>query len=223
MVDNINYNTFVFDCDGVILNSNTVKTQAFYQAALPFGVAAANALVDYHTTNGGISRYKKFAHFCEVLLTQLPPEFHNPDINALLDIYATQVREGLVTCKAAEGLLQLRELTPNATWMIVSGGDQTELREIFAERGLDHLFDGGIFGSPDTKDEILARELASGNIQKLALFLGDSKYDCQAARRAGLDFIFVSQWTEVKDWQSWVQQEGIKTISSINQLITGFS
>jgi len=51
------------------------------------------------------------------------------------------------------------------------------LREVFTQRDLAPLFDGGIFGSPDTKDSILSRELANGNIQPPALFLEDSRYD----------------------------------------------
>ena len=35
------YASLVFDCDGVVLNSNKVKTEAFYQAVLPYGEAAA--------------------------------------------------------------------------------------------------------------------------------------------------------------------------------------
>lgn len=42
------YTTLVFDCDGVVLDSNKVKTEAFYQATLPYGEAAAQAMVDYH-------------------------------------------------------------------------------------------------------------------------------------------------------------------------------
>mgnify|MGYP002280379498 CR=1 FL=1 len=49
------YNTLVFDCDGVILNSNSIKTEAFYQTALPHGEDAAQVLRDYHLCNGGIS------------------------------------------------------------------------------------------------------------------------------------------------------------------------
>jgi len=51
------YQALVFDCDGVVLNSNKIKTQAFYEATKQFGHESAQALVDYHVANGGISRY----------------------------------------------------------------------------------------------------------------------------------------------------------------------
>lgn len=216
------YKTLVFDCDGVILNSNQLKTAAFYQAALPYGEAAAQALVDYHTATGGISRYKKFSYFLEEITPKHSSEASNnknlPNLDQLLTNYANYVEEGLLTCEVAEGLEKLREATPNANWLIVSGGDQQELREVFAKRGLDNLFNSGIFGSPDTKDQILSRELASGNITQPALFLGDSKYDHQAATTAGLDFVFLSGWTEVGGWKEWAKKQGIVVKASVAEL-----
>ncbi len=191
-----NYNTLIFDCDGVILNSNRVKTDAFYQAALPYGEAAAQAMVDYHVANGGVSRYLKFAHFLEQLVPEYAAGRSGPNLDELLEHYANAVLEGLLSCEVAPGLQKLRELTPNTRWLIVSGGDQAELRHVFAKRGLADLFDSGIYGSPDTKDEILARELQNGTIQTPALFLGDSQYDYESANRARMDFCFVSEWSE---------------------------
>lgn len=204
------YASLVFDCDGVILNSNRVKTDAFYQAALPYGEAAAQAMVDYHVANGGVSRYLKFAHFLEQLVPEYAAGRSGPSLDELLEHYATAVLKGLLSCEVAPGLEQLRKRIPNTRWLIVSGGDQTELRHVFAQRGLTELFDGGIYGSPDTKDEILARELKSNTIQMPALFLGDSKYDYQAASTAGLDFVFLSGWSEVKGWREWAEVEDIR-------------
>lgn len=209
------YQTLVFDCDGVVLNSNKVKTEAFFKAALPYGEAAAQQLVDYHVARGGISRYKKFAWFVQNVV----PGQVGPNLEQLLTAYATEVRHGLLTCDIAEGLVQLREKTSHANWLIVSGGDQQELREVFAERGIAQLFDGGIFGSPDSKDTILTRELLASNIKTPALFLGDSRYDHVAACAAKLDFIFLHNWSEFEQWPQYCSNHAITTFESLNQLI----
>lgn len=216
------YASLVFDCDGVILNSNRVKTDAFYQAALPYGEAAAQAMVDYHVANGGVSRYLKFAYFLEQLVPEYAAGRSGPNLDELLEHYANAVLEGLLSCEVAPGLEQLRERTPNTRWLIVSGGDQAELRHVFAKRGLAELFDGGIYGSPDTKDEILVRELQNNTIQMPALFLGDSKYDYQAASTAGLDFVFLSGWSEVKGWREWAEVEDIRVGYNIFNIFQGF-
>lgn len=206
------YQTLVFDCDGVVLNSNKVKTDGFYKAALPYGEDAALELVKYHVANGGISRYKKFKWFLHnVVINKGGPKFEQ-----LLDSYASEVHQGLINCEIVDGLVELREKTNHANWLIVSGGDQQELRDVFAARGLAKLFDGGIFGSPDSKDEILAREVACNNIGKRALFLGDSRYDHVASSAANLDFVFLSYWTEFSVWQEYAAENNIVVKNSLS-------
>lgn len=213
------YKTLVFDCDGVVLDSNKLKTDAFYEAALPYGEAAAQALVDYHLINGGISRYKKFALFLGEIVPAHATGTDRPDLDALLDRYAKQVQEGLLACNVAAGLKALREKTAHARWLIVSGGDQAELRVVFSQRGLADFFDGGIFGSPNTKEEILAREVASNNIQQPAILIGDSRYDYKAAESSGLEFIFLTQWTDFFDWPSYCLDNNIVVASSLKDII----
>ena len=208
------YATVVFDCDGVVLDSNRVKTEAFRTAARPYGEAAADALVAHHVAHGGVSRYAKFDHFLQAIV----PGQTGPDREALLAAYAGAVAEGLRACAIAPGLAALRAAHPGQCWMIVSGGDQAELRALFAERDLAEMFDGGIYGSPDTKDTILAREQASGTLSAPAVFLGDSTYDHRAAAAAGLDFIFISGWSEVADWQTFVNQNDLTAVADLAAL-----
>ncbi|KAF3982856.1 MAG: HAD family hydrolase [Methylococcales symbiont of Hymedesmia sp. n. MRB-2018] len=187
------YETLVFDCDGVVLNSNQVKTQAFFDVAKQYGLEAANKLVEYHMLHGGMSRYKKFEYFIQVVLNK---NIEKEELDNLLQLFAQKVRKGLLTCGVAEGLDALREQTKGTCWLIVSGSDEKELREIFSLRNIAHLFDGGIFGSPDNKELILRREAANGNIKEKGLFLGDSQYDYQVAVQAEMDFLFISEWSE---------------------------
>jgi HAD superfamily hydrolase (TIGR01549 family) len=218
-IDITKYKTIVFDCDGVVLDSNVVKTEAYFRTAKNLGAtdAEAQALVDYHVNLGGISRYHKFDYYIREILHQ---PVTDKAIQALLDEFSKELEVGLMQCDLAKGIFDLRKATQNANWMILSGGDQQEIRTLFAKRKIDHMFDGGLFGSPDNKDEVLAREKSSANIQFPALFLGDSKYDFEAADRAGLDFIFLSDWTEVPDWQVFCEEYKLTVLNNIAQLIS---
>ncbi len=217
-MDLAQYRTWVFDCDGVILDSNLLKTQAYYDTAIAFGAThdQAQAIMDYHVKLGGVSRYPKYQYFLEEILGQPATQ---EDMNFLLARFASEIHQGLLHCKIADGLFELRQNYPDAKWMVLSGGDQEELRALFHERQIAGLFDAGIFGSPDNKDQVLARELANGNIIQPALFLGDSKYDYEAAAAAGLDFVFLSQWTEVKDWQEYCKSNNIESLQSISDFL----
>lgn len=209
------YRTLVFDCDGVVLNSNKVKTEAFFNVALPYGKAKAQKLVDYHVARGGISRYTKFEWF----LGQLTSGQARPKLEELLIAYAAEVRHGLLNCEIAEGLAELREKTKESNWLIVSGGDQQEIREIFTQRDLADLFDGGIFGSPDSKESIITRELNRGNIKFPALFLGDSRYDHIVAVGNHMDFLFLSGWSEFFQWPEYCLVNDIECIEFIEYLL----
>jgi len=212
MIDISQYKTLVFDCDGVVLDSNKVKSDAFYKAALPYGENAAHTLLEYHKNTGGVSRYKKFRYFLDSIVES---ELDGYGYEALLEAYANAVMQGMLECDVTRDIQILREFTKDKKWLIVSGGDQEELRGIFKKRELDTLFDGGIFGSPDTKEVILEREILNANIELPALFLGDSKYDREASLASGLDFVFISEWTEVIDWKKWVDENRIDQVASV--------
>ncbi len=212
------YKTMVFDCDGVILDSNALKTQAYYDTAISFGADGhqAQALVDYHVRLGGISRFIKFEYFLREILGQTVMD---GDMQILLDRFASEIHRGLLNCEMAAGLRALRNASPDARWMVISGGDQAEVRTLFVERKIRELFDAGIYGSPDNKDMILAREAASANVIFPAVFFGDSRYDHEASSRAGLDFVFVSNWTELDDWREYCSSRDIPVIARLENLL----
>jgi len=216
-IDIYKYKTIVFDCDGVVLDSNVVKTEAYFRTAKNLGAtdAQAQALVDYHVKLGGVSRYHKFDWYLREVLQQPVTE---AAVQKLLDSFSQELEVGLMQCDLAKGLFALREKI-DSNWLILSGGDQQEIRDLFSNRKIAHMFNGGLFGSPDNKDLVLAREMANNNISQPSLFLGDSKYDFEVATRAGLDFIFISDWTEVPDWEAYCAEHKITVLNNISQLL----
>lgn len=216
MVNFSKYECVVFDCDGVILNSNKIKTEAFYNTALPYGEEKAEILRDYHVERGGVSRYKKFAYFVENVLDA---SSGGVCAERLIESYSDEVYRQLLRCEVSDGLYSLRKRFCNQKWFVVSGGDQNELRDVFARKNLSSNFQGGIYGSPDSKSDILNRLIDRGEITKPTVFLGDSKLDSDAANDAGLDFLFISGWTEFHLWRSYCDDQNIKSVDSLRGLI----
>ena len=210
------YKTLVFDCDGVILNSNKVKSEAFYNSALEYGSDVAQKLVDYHVEFGGVSRFKKFEYFFKGILKR---DFEPSEFDNIVAKYAEEVRHGLLTCEIAESLELLKSATKNATWLVASGGAQDELREIFQLRDLEKYFQGGIYGSPTSKDDIIEQQLENGTIKYPCLFLGDSRFDHEASSKFNLDFIFISQWSEFADLDNYAVTHGLSTVPKLCSLL----
>lgn len=216
-LDLTHYKTLVLDCDGVVLNSNKTKVNAYFEVAKRHGAtdAQAQALVDHHVQKGSFPRNGKIAYYLKEILKK---EVTEAIMQEYMHTFDEILDKTLMDCEVSPGLISLREATQNSKWMLLSGGDQRELRTIFARRNLAPLFDAGIFGGPDTKDIVLAREKANGNLQLPGLFIGDSKYDYEAATRAGLDFVFLSDWTEVSDWLAFCQNNGIAVARNLLEL-----
>ena len=193
-----------------------------YRSALGYGEENAGRLVTYHTRNGGIGRDVKFRWFLrEVIGTN---ECLDERVAELKREYSKNLWSGLLTCEEAPGIREilfgLRK--EGVSLFVVSGADQDELREILNKRHLAQMFDG-IYGAPDTKDEILARQIKAGAINKPSIFLGDSRYDNDASRRAGFDFVFIYGWTDLADWQSFVAESKIVAVKSIADVFEGMS
>lgn len=217
------YKTLVFDCDGVILNSNKIKTDSFYSTACIWSQDAAQDLVDYHLANGGVSRHVKFKYLLNHILpryfTDPVPGIDGPGLSDLLKAYSSYVYGSLMVCDIANRLHELRSFTSSSSWCVVSGSDQSELRDIFSQRSINHLFDAGIFGSPDPKPLILNREISNGTIEFPALFLGDSKYDYTCSNKYKIDFLFLHGWSDVSDWPSFVESMKIDYVEYLSDLL----
>lgn len=212
------YKTIVFDCDGVVLNSNKTKVNAYFAVAKRMGGSdeEAQALVEHHIAKGSFPRNGKIEYYLKNIKKQ---EITSELMQQYMHTFDEILDETLMECEVATGLEALKTATPQARWMLLSGGDQAELRRIFPRRNLAYLFEAGIFGGPDQKEQVLAREKANGNLQLPALFVGDSKYDHQAATGAGLDFVFLSAWTEVRDWAQFCAQNHIEVRDNIAHLL----
>ena len=217
MINLDHYQTIIFDCDGVILNSNFQKIEAYRNAALEFGASKeqAESLVQHHVALTGISRYVKFEYFLIHILKQKVTE---KNMNKLIQSLNKNVVKLLKSCEVAKGLDKLREFTLDKKWIVASGGDQQEVRFLFADKKIDHLFSDGIYGSPRSKHEIFEQELKDISWYP-ALFLGDSLYDIQTAKKYDIDFLFVSDWTDLKDWKKICAEYDVSSIKNIQALM----
>ena len=215
MINNIK--SLIFDCDGVILNSNKVKKAAYYKVAFSYyGDRLANLLVEYLAKNTGKPREHFFTHFLNNIV---PPQTLGPNVEELVIEVGEEIHKGLMKCEISQSLFELRENTPDLKWLVVSGGVESELRDIFTKRSLLDLFDAGVYGGPMTKDEILNSLIKENKLKFPALFLGDSMYDHKAADRANIDFLFISEWSDFKGWKNYCNENKIVSIKSLYDLL----
>ncbi|MCT4616232.1 MAG: HAD hydrolase-like protein [Marinifilaceae bacterium] len=193
MFDIREYKNIVLDCDGVILDSNEIKTKAFYEIAAEYSENIAKQFVEYHKKAGGVSRFKKIRMLFEELLERPDEDL----IQKAIEKYSTIVKRNLIACNYVDGFEEFIENCPKSTKLFVaSGGFEDELKEVFKQRGIDHKFEK-ICGSPRDKYQIIDN-LKLSRKEKI-LFVGDSKLDYEVANHYNFDFIFLYGYTEFGD------------------------
>ncbi len=170
----------VFDCDGVLIESNAAKTLAFGQTVVEFGQRAMDQLMEYHREYGGISRFKKFEWFyrevvkaplSDKMMDMLCDRFTRFCINAVLD--APMVPGAKKSLDLLAGKLPM---------FVASGTPEKELQDILKQRGLAQYFKG-IHGTPPEKQYLLERIISENRLDALTvLMVGDSVTDLKAAQ-----------------------------------------
>lgn len=203
-----------FDCDGVILESNGVKTKAFEEVASAYGPAAGRAMGEYHRAHGGVSRFVKWRHFFEVILGREPG---HGEYEHVLEEFAGRSRRGVLQAPADPALGPLIRSLRDAgnRCHVVSGAAQDELREVLAARGIADLFDT-VNGSPETKTVIVDR-LRSDELHP-GVFVGDSALDHEVAIARGLEFVFVTHWSEYDGWVEAMAATDAVVVEDLSEL-----
>nr|WP_113867721.1 HAD family hydrolase [Brenneria salicis]NMN92142.1 phosphoglycolate phosphatase-like HAD superfamily hydrolase [Brenneria salicis ATCC 15712 = DSM 30166]RBP61132.1 phosphoglycolate phosphatase-like HAD superfamily hydrolase [Brenneria salicis ATCC 15712 = DSM 30166]RLM28714.1 hypothetical protein BHG07_16815 [Brenneria salicis ATCC 15712 = DSM 30166] len=188
------YDVYIFDCDGVILDSNQLKLDAMEKALGEYPVQDVVVCIDYFSKNFGRSRYHHVEHFLKNIICCRTDRYQQQYDNIILK-YADFCLSLYKKAKVNAGFIDFIS-SVKVDKYVASGSDENELKQVFAERGLDVHF-SDIFGSPESKvnnvRKILERGYSNG------VMLGDALGDLIAAEKNNIDFIFLSDLSTAPD------------------------
>lgn len=178
----------IFDFDGVILDSNAVKTAGFRHVLRAYSEQEWQAFRTFHEANGGLPRYDKFRYFFSEIIAVPVDE---AEVMRLSTEFSTHMKQEL-TNKAyiiGEALEFLRAYAGKLPMHVASGTDEQELQYLCEKLDLAQYFTS-IHGSPTLKPNNVAKILATYryNPDETAL-VGDSYNDFEAAQANGLVFM----------------------------------
>lgn len=193
----------IFDFDGVILESASIKTDAFAKMAEAYPAEIGKKFVDFHLSHMGLSRNIKFQYLLEELLKEACTQ---KKINILGQRFSEIVHEKILIASFVPGAREFLETAYKKMHLyIASGTPQEEMREIVAERGIEKYFTA-VYGSPAKKEKIVEHIMqAQGYEKEEVLFVGDADTDLFAARASGIPFVGrstpenIEAFREVKD------------------------
>ncbi len=200
MLNYDDYDAVIFDCDGVILDSNNMKISAMGSALSAAGYPATHipCAISYFKNNFGKNRFHHVNYFVSDLLGSALPEGTDSENlkTEIISAYAEAVEQEYMEVAEADGVRNLL-----ASWFarsdlyIASGSEQEQLQRVMKARNLDDFFID-ILGSPASKVDNVRKIINKG--YKNVLFIGDAVADMQAAFDNGIDFVFYSPYSNVK-------------------------
>jgi len=205
------YSAMIFDCDGVILDSNKVKSKAFAATLKGEDPKLIDEFIRYHKLNGGISRFVKFEYFFKIIKGQ---KKYQEDLSDALNRYAKLIYKELLGCDEIKGIRDTLDqlIKLNIDCFVVSGGEQAEVRDVLKKRDFSHYFNT-IYGSPITKKQHLATIKSTKS-----LYFGDARSDYEAANFFGMDFIYISGASEWIEGINFCQQNDIMIFKDFTEI-----
>ena len=181
-----------FDFDGVILDSVEAKTEAFRKLFSPYGAKIVQKVVDYHLSNGGMSRFQKFEYYYRELLGRRLPEKEKESLNRA---FSRDVMEGVLAADFVPGaLVYLQSLyASSVTTVLISATPEPELFDILIRRDLMRFFDE-VHGAPKEKARVMEECLIRYAVKPCeSLFYGDAVNDLNASLEVKVPFVGVVQ------------------------------
>lgn len=177
----------LWDFDGVILDSMEVRSWGFRQIFKKYPKELVDKLIEYHLTNGGLSRYVKIRYMYEQLLDKSISE---EKVNDYANQFSSLMKKELTNPDNLidDSVNYIKQNHKKFKFHIVSGSDQTELRFLCKELNIDSYF-LSIGGSPTPKKQLVKDLLTNLKYNKnQTCLIGDSINDFEAANENKITF-----------------------------------
>lgn len=183
-----NFKLILWDFDGVIIESNSVREQGFREVLKTYPTEQVEQLIDFHNANGGWSRYVKFRYFFEEIRNE---SITDDKVNELAGQFSSIMKDLLVNPELliTETVAFIEDMYNSGKEMhIVSGSDGNELKGLCSALKIDHYFKS-INGSPTPKTQLVKNILETSTLKASDFCLiGDAKNDYDAAKDNGIIF-----------------------------------
>lgn len=180
----------VFDFDGVVLDSATLKRQAFADLYRHRRDEEYRAIVAYLSRKGGQPREVKFRHIEAHILGQDADEAR---IKFLCQQFKQSVEQRLLQAPFIPGALSfLSSWHDKRSIYLLSATPQRELTSIVKQRQLAQFFIETVGAPPDKATGLGQLLVRQGHAAKHTVMIGDSYNDYRAAHSNGSRFIGVA-------------------------------
>jgi phosphoglycolate phosphatase-like HAD superfamily hydrolase len=204
---------FIFDMDGVILDSLNNLSSCLIKAIEPFCQSDEQykKFSKYDRENPGVSRFEKIDFFLE----SLPASSHikiEKIRRQILEQFNSLSLNARLTSKIDDSIYELPKKIAPRNLVLLSNCDNTQLAVIAARFGFHQIFGGGILGTPPAKN-IRFGNLVNNAKSSAFVSISDSESDAIIARSLNIAFAFIQNFARDKALWLKADESRFKSIS----------
>jgi len=182
--------TILFDFDGVIIDSMSVRDEGFRIIAEKStnSKEIVEEFIKYHRYNAGLSRFVKIRHLYENMLNKsISEEEINNFANEFSTLMKSKLTDKSVLINQTVDFLETT-VSSDISLHIVSGSEEKELNYLCENLDLSKYFIT-IEGSPTHKNDLVKNIMEKYKYDpKTTILIGDSMTDYRAANANGINF-----------------------------------
>lgn len=183
----LNFKAIIFDFDGVLAESVSVKGDAFTALYEAYGPDIQKQVYDHHMSHGGVSRYEKFRHYQKEFVQE---PYDEATVQKLAQQFSDLVERKVVESSWVAGAEDfLNNYAQQVPLYVASATPQEELERIVEKRNMTKYFKA-VYGSPISKAEHITTVLKANNwAPEQLVMIGDTMSDYKAADQVGTAFV----------------------------------
>ena len=206
------YNFFIFDFDGVVMDTVFIKNNIFYNFFLKYGKSIAEKTLNYHMDNLGINRYVKFEYIYKNFIGE---QVNSDIVKKNLEKFSLDLKNQLKTANKVNGFTEFISnlYSLKKKCYIISAAPTEELEFLLLINNLNPYFEK-YYGSPKNKYENFQLLKQQYNIDlSKSIYFGDTVNDMVFAKKSYLTFLGVG-----KELKKILQKNVINEFDDINYI-----
>ena len=202
------YQIFVFDLDGLILDSLNDLSKCLVGAVSNYASESElDAFQKYDVKNPGASRFTKVDYFLQEITQEKDPD---PKRIEILNDFAERSFYARKNAQISSGFEKFVIRYQNLRHILLSNCDNSQIVAVSEHHGITKYFNSGIIGTPPSKElraEAIRLEFPDSQI----LSLSDSESDAVIARKSDFDFLYVNEFARGCD--PWILENEFRVES----------